>query len=182
MKVEQRRISPRMGLPPSPFSKEMHLMREATTTSNADYFRLPRPLWRKLKKCLPKKKRKRAGGAPDRELPTQPSSMPSATCCGRDASGRPSIAIGLGSPEKVLGEEHPDTASSLNNLALLLSEQGSYQEARPLYERALAIREKVLGEEHPYTRQVRQNLTTLDTQQKETSIGFFHRLFSSKRR
>jgi hypothetical protein len=65
MKVEQRRISPRMDLPPSPFSKEMHLMREATTTSNADYFRLPRSLWRKLKKSLPKKKTKsRRGGRP----------------------------------------------------------------------------------------------------------------------
>ncbi len=40
-------------------------MREATTTRKVDYFRLPRPLWRKLKKCLPKKKRKtRKGGRP----------------------------------------------------------------------------------------------------------------------
>jgi putative transposase len=40
-------------------------MREATTTTKADYFRLPRPLWRKLKKCLPKKKRKSTrGGRP----------------------------------------------------------------------------------------------------------------------
>ncbi len=29
-------------------------MREATTTGQVDYFNLPRPLWRKLKKCLPK--------------------------------------------------------------------------------------------------------------------------------
>ncbi len=47
--------------------------------------------------------------------------------------------------EKVLGEGHPDTASSLNNLAVLpnnlaglLSEPGFYQGARPLCERALA--------------------------------------------
>src|SRR5215208_3427331 len=99
MKVEQRRISPRMGLPPSPFSKEMHLMREATTTTKADYFCLPRPLWRKLKKCLPKT-RQRAAGAADRELPTEPSSMPSGRCCGRDGSGRPSIVIGLESPQE----------------------------------------------------------------------------------
>jgi hypothetical protein len=40
-------------------------MREATTTRNVDYFNLPRPLWRKLKKCLPKKNRKSAkGGRP----------------------------------------------------------------------------------------------------------------------
>ena len=80
--------------------------------------------------------------------------------------------------EKVLGEEHPLTTQSLNNLANLLSDQGSYEEARPLYERALAIYEKLLGEEHPDTKLVRQNLTTLDTQQRERSIGFFRRLFT----
>jgi transposase len=30
-------------------------MRDATTTRKVDYFNLPRPLWRKLKKCLPKR-------------------------------------------------------------------------------------------------------------------------------
>ncbi len=40
-------------------------MREATTQRSVDYFHLPRPLWRKLKKCLPKKKRKSTkGGRP----------------------------------------------------------------------------------------------------------------------
>ena len=40
-------------------------MNKATTTRKVDYFRLPRPLWRKLKKCLPKKRRKtRRGGRP----------------------------------------------------------------------------------------------------------------------
>jgi putative transposase len=47
----------------------MRLMSKATTTTRkVDYFRLPRPLWRKLKKCLPKKKTKnkssRRGGRP----------------------------------------------------------------------------------------------------------------------
>jgi hypothetical protein len=48
-----------MRLPISPSSKEMRLMKEATTTPSVDYFNLPRPLWRKLKKCLPKKKSNR---------------------------------------------------------------------------------------------------------------------------
>jgi putative transposase len=66
MDLEQRRISPRMDLLMSPFSKEMRLMKEATTTRRVDYFNLPRPLWRKLKKCLPKhtKKSTRRGGRP----------------------------------------------------------------------------------------------------------------------
>ena len=50
--------------------------------------------------------------------------------------------------EKVLGKEHPDVATSLNNLALLYSNQGNYQQAEPLYQRSLAIWEKVLGKEH----------------------------------
>jgi len=41
-------------------------MSKATTTRKVDYFRLPRPLWRKVKKCLPRKKRwkTRRGGRP----------------------------------------------------------------------------------------------------------------------
>ena len=45
----------------SPSSKEMRLVREPNTTNKSvDYFRLARPLWRKLKKCLPKKKKKKS--------------------------------------------------------------------------------------------------------------------------
>ena len=36
-------------------------MREATTTRKVDYFHLPRPLWRKLKKRLPKNKDDQTG-------------------------------------------------------------------------------------------------------------------------
>jgi transposase len=40
-------------------------MSKTTTSSKVDYFRLPRPLWRKLKKHLPRKKRKsKLGGRP----------------------------------------------------------------------------------------------------------------------
>lgn len=40
-------------------------MREATTTSKVDYFRLPRPLWRKRQKHLPQKRNKASrGGRP----------------------------------------------------------------------------------------------------------------------
>ena len=53
--------------------------------------------------------------------------------------------------EKVLGSEHPDVASSLNNLAALYDNQRRYDVAEPLFERALSIREKVLGSEHPDT-------------------------------
>ncbi len=53
--------------------------------------------------------------------------------------------------EKILGEEHPDTASSYNNLAGLYESMGQYQKAEPLYLKDLQINEKILGEEHPHT-------------------------------
>jgi tetratricopeptide (TPR) repeat protein len=63
--------------------------------------------------------------------------------------------------ETLLGREHPDTAVSLNNLAVLLKEQGDLAGARPLYERALAIWEKILGPEHSDTATSLDNLAVL---------------------
>jgi tetratricopeptide (TPR) repeat protein len=53
--------------------------------------------------------------------------------------------------QKALGEEHPETAISYNNVAVCLDDQGRHAEALPLYQKALALRQKVLGEEHPET-------------------------------
>ena len=43
----------------------------------------------------------------------------------------------------MLGTRHPDTANSLNNLAMLLYAQGDYAAAKPLLEQALAIHKEV---------------------------------------
>jgi len=51
----------------------------------------------------------------------------------------------------VLGPEHPNTLTSVNNLAGLYQAQGRYGDAEPLYQRARAGYEKVLGLEHPDT-------------------------------
>ncbi|MCI5149030.1 MAG: tetratricopeptide repeat protein [Candidatus Electrothrix sp. MAN1_4] len=50
-----------------------------------------------------------------------------------------------------LGTEHPDTLTSINNLAGLYESQGRYSEAEPLYKECLQLREQVLGREHPDT-------------------------------
>ena len=50
---------------------------------------------------------------------------------------------------RVLGEEHPDTLTSMNNLAETLRAQGDHDGARQLQERVLEVRTRVLGEEHP---------------------------------
>ena len=48
----------------------------------------------------------------------------------------------------MLGPEHPDTAQTIYNLALLYQNQGQFEEAESLYQRALAIDEKVYGQDH----------------------------------
>jgi CHAT domain-containing protein/Tfp pilus assembly protein PilF len=63
--------------------------------------------------------------------------------------------------ERVLGAEHPSTATSTNNLAFLHTSQGDYAKAEPLYLRALAIEEKVLGPVHPDTASSLSNLAEL---------------------
>ncbi|MHC5736321.1 tetratricopeptide repeat protein [Nostoc sp.] len=56
---------------------------------------------------------------------------------------------GLKVTKKRLGEEHPDVASILNNLAGLYSSQGRYSEAEPLYLQTLELRQRLLEEGHP---------------------------------
>ena len=63
----------------------------------------------------------------------------------------PLLGRALAIKEKALGPEHPDTATSLNNLAGLYWLMGDYAKAEPLLQRALAIREKAVGAEHPDT-------------------------------
>jgi CHAT domain-containing protein len=63
--------------------------------------------------------------------------------------------------ERLLGENHPDIPTSLNNLALLYYSQGRYNEAELLTQRSLAIREKALGENHPLVATNLNNLALL---------------------
>ena len=52
----------------------------------------------------------------------------------------------------VLGEEHPDTLTTRNNLALQIGKQGRYQEAEAMHRAIWEIRRRpdVLGEQHIY--------------------------------
>ena len=59
---------------------------------------------------------------------------------------------------RVLGPEHPNTASSLHKLAGLLEDRTDYDEALVVYERALEIRETALGPNHPRTADTLNNL------------------------
>jgi CHAT domain-containing protein/Tfp pilus assembly protein PilF len=67
--------------------------------------------------------------------------------------------------ENILRPDHPDVATSLNNLALLYSKQGKYAQAEPLYQRSLAIKEKALGTDHPSVATSLNNLAVLYNKQ-----------------
>ncbi|MEH2043082.1 tetratricopeptide repeat protein, partial [Nostoc sp.] len=67
----------------------------------------------------------------------------------------------LSSARKRFGDEHPDVATSLNNLAALYKSQGRYSDAEPLYIEALAMRKRLLGDEHPDVATSLNNLALL---------------------
>ena len=54
---------------------------------------------------------------------------------GKCEEAEPLYQRSLGIRETKLGKDHPDVATSLNNLAALYRTQGKYEEAEPLYKR-----------------------------------------------
>jgi tetratricopeptide (TPR) repeat protein len=76
----------------------------------------------------------------------------------------------------VLGQEHPSTLISMNNLAQVLGSQGRYEEAERMHRQALQLIKKVLGQEHPHTLTSMDNLAeVLRSQGKdEEAKRMFH--------
>jgi len=64
----------------------------------------------------------------------------------------------LADRQRVLGQDHPDTLTSRNNLAGVYQSAGDLGRAISLYERTLADRQRVLGQDHPDTLISRSNL------------------------
>ncbi|KAL8815792.1 MAG: hypothetical protein Q9223_005111 [Gallowayella weberi] len=62
--------------------------------------------------------------------------------------------------QRVLGEEHPDTLTSMANLASTYRNQGRWKEAEELEVQVLEISQRVLGEEHPFTLTSMANLAS----------------------
>jgi tetratricopeptide (TPR) repeat protein len=73
--------------------------------------------------------------------------------------------------ERCCGRDHPDTAETLNNFALLLREEGNYEAARALLERALAINEKAFGPAHAVTATGVNNLALLLREQGDLAAA-----------
>ncbi|EWZ78435.1 hypothetical protein FOWG_17299 [Fusarium oxysporum f. sp. lycopersici MN25] len=61
---------------------------------------------------------------------------------------------------EILGEEHPDTLTSMSNLASTYWNQGRWKETEKLQVDVMEIRKRVLGEEHPDTLTSMANLAS----------------------
>ncbi|KAF1973263.1 hypothetical protein BU23DRAFT_598989 [Bimuria novae-zelandiae CBS 107.79] len=67
--------------------------------------------------------------------------------------------------KRVLGDEHPHTLGSMNNLAATYSNQGRWKEAEELGVQVMQTTKRVLGDEHPDTLTSMHNLAfTLQSQ------------------
>ena len=62
---------------------------------------------------------------------------------------------------KTLGPDHPRTATTYNNMALVYNNQGEYEKALEWYEKGLEIDLKTLGPDHPSTASTYFNLGAL---------------------
>ncbi len=61
----------------------------------------------------------------------------------------------------MLGDEHPDTLNSINNMGMLLKSQGRLTEAEPYFREALDSFRRVQGDEHLNTLAIKSNLALL---------------------
>ena len=60
--------------------------------------------------------------------------------------------VALNANKQAMGEEHPSTLLSMNNLAPTYSHLGRYNEAKELFCQATSIAERMLGDQHPSTK------------------------------
>jgi eukaryotic-like serine/threonine-protein kinase len=70
---------------------------------------------------------------------------------GQYSKAMPHLAEPLETRRRILGDEHPDTLTSIGNMGVALDGLGKYDEAMPYYTEALETRRRVLGDEHPDT-------------------------------
>jgi tetratricopeptide (TPR) repeat protein len=73
--------------------------------------------------------------------------------------------------ETLLGADHPDIAVTLNNLALLLKQQGHPTDAATIYKRALTIFERTVTPTHPNLITCRTNYERLQRRLSQSSAN-----------
>ena len=86
---------------------------------------------------------------------------------------------------RVLSEEHPDIASSYNNVGISYEKMGDLERGLQYQEKALHIRRRVLGEEHPNTAASYGNVGYSYTNfwnRHEEAAEYFHRAYLISRK
>ena len=100
-----------------------------------------------------------------------------------DAQGQMERALDL--QRRVFGEEHPDTLSTMNDLAeLYLEYEGKAAQAEPLLTQVLEVRRRRLGDEHPDTLTSLSNMAALYRYQgkNEQAEPLFDKVLQVRRR
>jgi tetratricopeptide (TPR) repeat protein len=77
---------------------------------------------------------------------------------GQLTEGEPLLAGALDGRRRVLGAEHPETLTSLHNLAWLRDKQKRHDESVATYLQVIELRRRVLGADHPHTLLSMENL------------------------
>jgi tetratricopeptide (TPR) repeat protein len=86
--------------------------------------------------------------------------------------------------QRVLGDDHLDTAQSLHNLGVIFHEQGQYEAAQRSYTQALAIRQRLLGDDHPDTAASFNNLGQILAEQGQyaEALGYHEQALAIRQR
>ena len=75
------------------------------------------------------------------------------------------LELALASDLVTFGKDHPNVATTRNNLGLAWKTKGEYDKAIDYLEVALATMQKVFGDNHPSTQTVQQNLERAQNEQ-----------------
>ena len=88
-------------------------------------------------------------------------SLPSLQAHDNRTDAAPLLREALQASRETLGKRHPTTLTSINNLGMLLKEQGDLVRAAPLLRKALQARRGSLGNWHPDTATSMNNIGAL---------------------
>ena len=79
---------------------------------------------------------------------------------GKARDGESLFAMAFSFAREILGEEHPDTLLTMDDLAWSYQSLGRTKEAAEMQEKVLEVRRRILGEEHPSTLGTMDNLAS----------------------
>ena len=96
----------------------------------------------------------------------------------------PQLTAALETRRRVLGNDHPDTLSTISFMGWVLMVLGRYEEALPYYTNALEDRRRVLGNDHPDTLTLISNMGWMLYYQgkHEEALPYYTEALGGKRR